>query len=351
MGLITKEVTTKWSPTNKNWYESKGYKFTKMCDKLTVNVENLPSGSSEKVEIQCDHCGKILKREYKRYLKRVKFNNTYYCRLCTQKLFVGEKTRKTKLKNGTSFEQWCIDNNRQDILNRWDYELNECKPEDICYSAVKKYYFICPQKIHKSELKNIHNFVQGQDKSICCLACNGFAQWGIDNICPDFLDKYWDYEKNKIDPWIIQQCAGKKVWIKCQENPEHKSYKIYCNHFHHGGRCPECNNSTGEKRIREYLIQNNINFISQKVFVGLVGLGNGNLSYDFYLPDYNLLIEYQGEFHDGHNSKGNYYMKQNLKRQQEHDKRKREYAKVNNINLLEIWYWDFDKIEEILNKM
>jgi hypothetical protein len=42
-------------------------------------------------------------------------------------------------------------------------------------------------------------------------------------------------------------------------------------------------------------------------------------------------------------------MKQNLKRQQEHDKRKKEYAQQNNINLLEIWYWDFDNIEQILN--
>jgi len=37
-----------------------------------------------------------------------------------------------------------------------------------------------------------------------------------------------------------------------------------------------------------------------------------------------------------------------LKIQQEHDRRKREYALYNNINLLEIWYWDFNRIEEIL---
>ena len=36
--------------------------------------------------------------------------------------------------------------------------------------------------------------------------------------------------------------------------------------------------------------------------------------------------------------------------QQEHDKRKRQYAKDHNIKLIEIWYWDFDKIESILEK-
>ena len=36
--------------------------------------------------------------------------------------------------------------------------------------------------------------------------------------------------------------------------------------------------------------------------------------------------------------------------QQEHDKRKQEYAKAHDIKLLEIWYYDNDNIEEILNK-
>jgi hypothetical protein len=104
--------------------------------------------------------------------------------------------------------------------------------------------------------------------------------------------------------------------------------------------------SKGEKKIKEYLALNNVQYVPQKEFEGLIGLKGKKLSYDFYLPDYNLLIEYQGEFHDGN---GNYYMKQNLKKQQEHDRRKKEYAKNNNISLLEIWYRDFNRIEEILS--
>ena len=71
------------------------------------------------------------------------------------------------------------------------------------------------------------------------------------------------------------------------------------------------------------------------------------LSYDFFLPNHNILIEYQGEFHDGNNA---IQTKSGLKRQQEHDRRKRESAKENGIKLLEIWYWDFDNIDEILKK-
>ena len=71
------------------------------------------------------------------------------------------------------------------------------------------------------------------------------------------------------------------------------------------------------------------------------------MSYDFYIPKYNILLEYQGEYHD--NTARN-QTKQQFKIQQEHDRRKKEYAIKHNINLLEIWYYDFDKIEEILTK-
>ena len=42
-----------------------------------------------------------------------------------------------------SFEQWCIDNNRKDFLEAWDYELNSDMPNDIGYSTSKKRYFKC----------------------------------------------------------------------------------------------------------------------------------------------------------------------------------------------------------------
>jgi hypothetical protein len=109
--------------------------------------------------------------------------------------------------------------------------------------------------------------------------------------------------------------------------------------------CPKCNKSKGEEKIKEFFDKNNISYIPQKSFDNLTGIKGGLLSYDFYILDYNLLIEYQGEFHDGNTR---IQSKNDIIRQQEHDKRKKQYAIDNNINLLEIWYWDFDNIEEIL---
>lgn len=111
--------------------------------------------------------------------------------------------------------------------------------------------------------------------------------------------------------------------------------------------CPVCNTSKGELKIMSYFEDNGIPFEWHKSYDDLIGTGGGLLSYDFYLPNSNTLIEYQGEFHDG---TAPYQTKAQLEYQNEHDRRKREYAKNNNITLLEIWYKDFDNIEQILKE-
>ena len=114
----------------------------------------------------------------------------------------------------------------------------------------------------------------------------------------------------------------------------------------HGYGCPCCKRSKGEEKIEKYLIDNNIRFESQKKFSDLRNALP--LSYDFYLPEYNVLIEYQGQFHDGTTSmvlRDKYF-----DRQQKNDALKRNYAKYNGYNLLEIWYYDFDNVDSIIDK-
>jgi hypothetical protein len=121
-----------------------------------------------------------------------------------------------------------------------------------------------------------------------------------------------------------------------------------------GSGCPICSMSQGERKIYTFLSDNNIEFEPQKVFDDLFGVNNGLLSYDFYLEKYNLLIEYQGQQHEKpvvlpFVKRKKITPEEQFKIQQEHDKRKREYAKSHNIELMEIWYWDKDKINEILS--
>jgi len=192
---------------------------------------------------------------------------------------------------------------------------------------------------------NWGNIISGQG----CSACVG-RQIGISNCLatknPELAIE-WNYNKNgDLTPFDIAPFSNQHVWWKCSECK--REWYASINGRNQGRGCSICNQSKGEKRISKKLINDNILFEPQKEFEMLIGVRGGNLSYDFYLSKYNLLIEYQGEQHERYipGFHGSY---EDFERQVEHDKRKREYAKNNNINLLEIWYYDFDNIEEILN--
>lgn len=100
--------------------------------------------------------------------------------------------------------------------------------------------------------------------------------------------------------------------------------------------------------IKQFLDTNNIENQSEYT----VFIGNKYYRFDFYLPQYNLFIEYDGKQHYepvqyyGNNIED---AKNALRKTQEHDKIKDKYCKDNNINLLRIPYWENNNIETIIS--
>ncbi len=115
-----------------------------------------------------------------------------------------------------------------------------------------------------------------------------------------------------------------------------------------GVSCPICNESHGEKYIRNYLDKHNIKYTPQKRFQNLKD--KTYLSYDFYLPNQKVLIEYQGRQHYEENDF--FGGKERFKQQQLHDNLKREYAKNNGYKLLELKYTldTQDKVDKYLSR-
>ena len=198
------------------------YELNKRSPK-TVGVN-----SSSKFWFKCLE-NKNHKSEY-RYIKSLKrCDSSFECSQCN------------------SFGQWCLDNGREDLLDRLDYELNNKNPFEISRGSDKKYWLKCPEGIHDSELQTIKMLQKDKNISLKCRKCNSFAQWGIDNLGDDFLEKYWDYKKNKEDPWLVERASRKKVWIKCQEKEYHGSYSVTCSDFStKGNRCPYCSTRNGK---------------------------------------------------------------------------------------------------------
>jgi very-short-patch-repair endonuclease len=68
-------------------------------------------------------------------------------------------------------------------------------------------------------------------------------------------------------------------------------------HAHISGQgCPTCRESKGEKIIRNFLLKNKINFLPNKTFDNCKF--KRKLKFDFYLPNFNLIIEFDGTQHN-----------------------------------------------------
>ena len=108
-----------------------------------------------------------------------------------------------------------------------------------------------------------------------------------------------------------------------------------------GKGCPKCNKkvSKGEQKIIKWLNENNIKYKSQYSII----IENHHLLIDFYLPDYDLYIEYNGEQH--YHPIKHFGGENKLELQKRNDNLKRGLLKN---KLLEIPYTYFDKIEQIL---
>lgn len=98
--------------------------------------------------------------------------------------------------------------------------------------------------------------------------------------------------------------------------------------------------SKGEKLITSILTDLQIPFYSQKTFDDCRDISL--LRFDFYLPDYNCCIEYDGIQHFKESTR----FSDSLKDRQKRDQIKNEYCQNKNIKLIRIPYWDYDKLDK-----
>lgn len=108
--------------------------------------------------------------------------------------------------------------------------------------------------------------------------------------------------------------------------------------------------SKGEYLIYTYLEKNKIKFEKEKTFSTCKSPKNNLLRFDFYIPEFNLLIEYQGQHHYFPVNKSIRAKRVN-KSTVLHDEIKVNFAKRNNIHLLKIPYTHFDVLYELLNQV
>ena len=148
----------------------------------------------------------------------------------------------------------------------------------------------------------------------------------------DYTDTRFTQYHNKVMVRCLD--CGKKVRVKAQ--------------IHLAGcRCLYCSLSSGAKAIWDFLERNNIEFETEKTFPNLVY--THHLKYDFYIPSYNTLIEYNGELHYKYSPRF-HKTQEKFKEVQLKDKMKADFAKSHGIELVTITYEQQKNIDNILQK-
>ena len=326
--------------------------WCKLNNKQFELLSDTYDGNNKYLEWKClkEECGEIFKQNWG------SIHNGQNCSVCAG--------RQVGLSN-------CLATKNPQLAKEWHPTLNgDLTPYDVTCNSGKYVWWQCSKNPKHEWPAKIYSRNDGNN----CPYCFGRYPTKDNNllICESELCKEWNYDKNKKRPDEYTPNSGKKVWWVCKECNHEWKCAIFDRSRKDGKKCgcPECNKSKGEKKIDEVLFKNNWIKIKQKEFIqlidenkynknyyipqkefdGLMGLGGGLLSYDFYIPKLNFLIEYQGEQHKKY-IPGFHKTYKDFIKQKEHDKRKKEYAQNNNINLLEIWYYDFDNIESILNNI
>ena len=150
-------------------------------------------------------------------------------------------------------------------------------------------------------------------------------------------NSFYNYDKT------FYKNSRTKVTITC---PKHNDFNQLPTKHLIGEGCPACKQSLGEQAILKFLIDKNIENERYKKYNDLFDVNQ--LSYDFYIPSANLLIEFNGEQH--YYPIDYYGGEEAFKLQKKHDKMKKQYAKNNNIDLLIISYLEFKNINTILEE-
>lgn len=211
-------------------------------------------------------------------------------------------------------------------------------------NARAQWWCICDCDEHNIVLVHSNNLTSGNTKSCGCRNTERrrqhMQQLGR-SMALDLTEKQFgeltalrmtEERKNKSPVWECKCSCGKIHYVTTHDLVNHRIES--CGHSY---------DSKGVRRIKNILNENNIPYVTEKTFPDCKSpVTNATLRFDFYLPNENILIEYDGEQHFKEDT--NNFFKDSLAERQLRDNIKNQYCKEHNIPLIRIPYWKLDDI-------
>ena len=213
---------------------------------------------------------------------------------------------------------------------------NEYDYSKVIYTGIDN-EIIISCKSHGDFLQSAYTHIKGSG----CPKCKGEKMSNRQlSTLSYFIERAQKIHGEKYDYSLVDYKKGTmKVQIKCKQ---HGIFEQIPDSHLQGRGCPSCSESKGEKIIKTFLETNNVYFERQKMFENCKDIRK--LPFDFYLPEYNTCIEFNGI----HHYKPVEYFGgiKTTKSQQKRDVIKNNFCLENNISLLVIKYTD--NIENVL---
>lgn len=331
MLLPDQYVEITWSAKPKKHYESLGYQFTKFGDKFRVRAEHLSIGSREKVKVRCDDCEKIFERRFANHYNSQRNGEKDRCGSCATKFAHSHTFEQRRDKHFDMIQKICDEHG---------YELLTCK--DAYTGSHGKIQYRC--KKHGVKEATIDNFMHGH----ICIECSYEARGNGLRNSKDYVESYINSINGNVllnkEDYVGSNTHNLRILCgSCGENIYETSFSDYYNNSQI--RCRKCSKaySSGELRIKEHLDSRGINYIHEKQFPDCVD--KKVLPFDFYLPDYNAVIEFDGQHHFSPDVWG----EEHYLTTQRHDEIKNQYCKDHGMRIIRIPYYDGHHIEEIID--
>ena len=255
-----------------------------------------------------------------------------------------------------------------ELSKQWHPTKNgNLTPSQITCNSVKRVWwklsYDVPMDYKVERLRGKHlefewkAMVSNRNKGSGCPYLNGAAVWpgfnDLQTVNPELAEQWHPTKNNGLTPSEIVAGSCKKVWwilpYDDKKTGQHFDFEwqaTVCDR-NRGRGCPYLHTYKGEEYIKQYLQKDNIIFTPQQKFPDLIGTGGGQLSYDFSIPSkkYGLiLIEYNGIQH--YESSEFFGGDEQLKKQKEHDRLKKEYAKKHGYKLIIVKY-TYDTYEDV----
>lgn len=261
-------------------------------------------GSTKSIKVKHNTCGNIYD------ISPLNFKRSKGCKKCNYDSIYKHKVKDTNIFKKEMYEKV---GEEYSLLSEY---INTNTRVKVKHNKCGNTYSIAPR-----------DFLKGSRCSKC------------QNEKDRMTQEEWDYkvyELIKNEYTFLEHYKGNGIKISVRHNICNHEYKVKPNNFITGHRCPLCKSSIGERLISEYLEGNDIAYIPQHTFDDLKGK-KGKYRYDFYLPEYNILIEYQGIQH--YKPISFFGGIDTFNKQKNRDEIKKEYAVKNDIKYIEVPFY------------